>query len=306
MFALQTGMLNALASPPEDDPCEDYARVSAALDYLTQNWRVQPRLEEVAREIGLSPAHFHKIFTRWAGLSPKEFLQALTLDHARGMLANAANLLDATYESGLSSPGRLHDLFVTYEAMTPGEFKARGAGLAIAYGWAPSPFGQALVMATTRGLTRLAFADPGQEGAVFEDMARRLPAATYREDSAIAKKYIQAVFPAGSEKAALKLHLLGTDFEIKVWQQLLKIRPGQAVTYSAIALALQKPKAARAVGAAVGRNPISFVVPCHRVIGKSGTLTGYHWGLTRKKAMLGWEQGQLLAARFPAQPGTDI
>lgn len=288
-------MLNAVAPSPEiETPLDDYARVSAALDYLTVNWRDQPSLDDLAAEIGLSPTHFHKIFTRWAGLSPKEFLQALTLDHAKSMLSNAANLLDTTYESGLSSPGRLHDLFVTYEAVSPGEFKARGAGLTVHYGWTASPFGKALVMATSRGMSGLAFADAGQEAVVFDDMASRLPQARYVEDNAIATRYASQIFGIFNEKAPLRLHLLGTNFEIKVWEQLLKIKLGQATTYSDIARAIDNPKASRAVGSAVGRNPVCFVVPCHRVIGKKGQLTGYHWGLTRKKAMLGWERGKLL------------
>ena len=245
----------------------------------------------------LSPQHFQKLFTRWAGISPKEFLQALTLDHAKSMLENAANVLDATYDSGLSSPGRLHDLFVTYEALSPGEFKARGEGLTIRYGWVPSPFGQALVMASERGVSGLAFADVGNEDKIFEDMVSRLPRAAYVEDSQAAARLARGIFQnmQGGEQP-LRLHLIGSNFEIKVWETLLKIPVGGAATYSDIARAIQNPKAVRAVGSAVGRNPISFVVPCHRVLGKGGNLCGYHWGLTRKKAILGWERGRLLKA----------
>ncbi len=275
------------------DQPDDYALVRRALDYLSQNWREQPSLDDVAAEMGFSAAHFQKLFTRWAGISPKEFLQALTLDHAKSMLLTASNVLDATYESGLSSPGRLHDLFVTYEAVTPGEFKARGEGLHIKYGWQASPFGKALVMATERGLSGLAFADEGNEESVFEDMASRLPKARYKEDSQAVAFYAQAIFRNASVQP-LRLHMIGSDFEIKVWEKLLKIPVGAATTYSDIARAIENPKAVRAVGSAVGRNPISFVVPCHRVLGKSGSLCGYHWGLTRKKAILGWERGKLL------------
>jgi AraC family transcriptional regulator of adaptative response/methylated-DNA-[protein]-cysteine methyltransferase len=280
----------------EGEPA-DYERVRQALDYLSQNWREQPSLDMIAAEMKLSGPHFQKLFTRWAGISPKEFLQALTLDHAKAMLANAANVLDATYDSGLSSPGRLHDLFVTYEALSPGEFKARGEGLNIKYGWCPSPFGQALVMATERGMTGLAFADVGDENKVFEDMVSRLPRAHYTEDSQHAARLARGIFQVPQGEQPLRLHVIGSNFEIKVWETLLKIPVGVATTYSDIARAIENPKAVRAVGSAVGRNPISFVVPCHRVLGKTGSLCGYHWGLTRKKAILGWERGRLLNAR---------
>jgi AraC family transcriptional regulator of adaptative response/methylated-DNA-[protein]-cysteine methyltransferase len=280
---------------PEDQPA-DYERVKQALDYLSKNWREQPSLDMIAIEMKLSPPHFQKLFTRWAGISPKEFLQVLTLDHAKSMLENASNVLDATYDSGLSSPGRLHDLFVTYESLSPGEFKARGLGLTIKYGWCPSPFGQALVMATERGLTGLAFADIGDENKVFEDMVSRLPCATYMEDSQNAARLARGIFQTAQDEQPLRLHVIGTNFEIKVWEKLLKIPVGSATTYSDIARAIENPKAVRAVGTAVGKNPISFVVPCHRVLGKGGSLCGYHWGLTRKKAILGWERGRLLKA----------
>jgi AraC family transcriptional regulator of adaptative response/methylated-DNA-[protein]-cysteine methyltransferase len=293
-------MINAakvLDGVSEGEPA-DYERVKQALDYLSQNWREQPSLEKIAAEMQLSPAHFQKLFTRWAGISPKEFLQVLTLDHAKAMLANASNVLDATYDSGLSSPGRLHDLFVTYEALSPGEWKGRGEGLTIKYGWCPSPFGQALVMSTGRGLTGLAFADVGNEHKVFEDMVSRLPRANYVEDSQNAARLARGIFPLSqSEHTPLRLHMIGTGFEIKVWETLLRIPAGAATTYSDIARAIHNPKAVRAVGSAVGKNPISFVVPCHRVLGKGGSLCGYHWGLTRKKAILGWERGRLLNAR---------
>ena len=270
----------------------DYSRICAAIDYLSAQWREQPALDDVAAEIGLSPAHFHKLFSRWAGISPKEFIQTLTLNHARKLLDASANIFDATYESGLSSPSRLHDLFVTYDALSPGEYKARGAGLSLSYGWAGSPFGEALVISSPRGITGLAFADDGNRQNVFEDMARRLQHAQYAQDDTLAAKWIATIF--SKDTAPLNLHLIGTNFEVRVWQQLIRLNPGQATTYSGIANAIKNPKAVRAVGGAVGRNPISFVVPCHRVIGKSGALTGYHWGLTRKKAMIGWELGQTL------------
>jgi AraC family transcriptional regulator of adaptative response/methylated-DNA-[protein]-cysteine methyltransferase len=225
-------------------------------------------------------------------------MQALTLDHAKGLLRDSASVLDAALDSGLSGPGRLHDLFVTHEAMSPGEWKNGGAGMTLSYGYHPSPFGTAIVIASGRGLAGLAFADPGQEKAAFVDMTRRWPNATYVEDHTGTAALAQRVFDTKLWCAdqPLRVILIGTDFEVRVWETLLKIPMGRATTYSDIAANINNPKASRAVGAAVGRNPVSFVVPCHRVIGKSGALTGYHWGLTRKQAMLGWEAGRVTAA----------
>lgn len=282
---------------PADDlegQMRDYARIRQALAFLAESRFAQPPLAEVAAQAGLSEAHFQRLFKRWAGLSPKEFLQALTLDHARALLRDSASLLDAAHEVGLSGPGRLHDLFVTHEAMSPGEYKAGGEGLEIAYGFHPSPFGEALVMATPRGLAGLAFCDDesGRE-TMLADMQARWPRASYREGAAATAPLSARIFnPARWRPGTpLRLVLIGSDFELKVWQTLLKVPAGRATSYGAIAAHLGKPRAARAVGAAVGRNPLSFVVPCHRVLGKDGTLTGYHWGLTRKRAMLGWEAG---------------
>jgi AraC family transcriptional regulator of adaptative response/methylated-DNA-[protein]-cysteine methyltransferase len=240
----------------------------------------------------------HHLFRRWAGLTPKAFLQALTLDHARALLRSSASVLDTTFEVGLSGPGRLHDLFVTHEAMSPGEWKAHGAGLTISYGFHPSPFGTALVMATERGLAGLAFADPGEDKAALADMQRRWPKAAYVENAARTAPLARRVFEQKLWRAdqPLRIVLIGTDWEVRVWEALLKVPMGRLTTYSDIAAKVCTPAAARAVGAAVGKNPVCFVVPCHRVIGKSGALTGYHWGITRKQAMLGWEAGQTGAA----------
>jgi AraC family transcriptional regulator, regulatory protein of adaptative response / methylated-DNA-[protein]-cysteine methyltransferase len=276
----------------------DYAYVKKALSFISENWREQPSLEAIAAEVMLSPSHLQRIFTRWAGLSPKAFLQALTLDHARAMLRDSATILDTTYEVGLSGPGRLHDLFVTHEGMTPGSYKAQGSGLTIFYGFHPSPFGIALVMVAEQGLAGLAFADEGEEKKALADMMSRWPNARYLEDSAKTAPYATRIFnpDAWSPKRPLRVVMIGTDFEIRVWETLLRIPIGKAATYSDIAAHLDKPKAARAVGAAVGKNPVSFVVPCHRVLGKAGGLCGYHWGLTRKRAILGWEAGLLSRA----------
>jgi len=287
---------------------EDYETVRLVLKHITENWRDQPELDELTNLTGVAETRLQKTFTRWAGLSPKAFLQAVTLDHAKRLLEEGLPLLETSFELGLSSPGRLHDLFVTHEAMSPGVYKAKGAGLVINYGFHASPFGEALIMATDRGLAGLAFADTqGTDGKhegeigtgsfnrkeALEDMIKRWPDATYCENPAQTQAYAQRIFDPSHWRAdqPLKVVLIGTDFQIRVWEGLLRIPVGKATTYSDLAKSLEKPDASRAVGTAVGRNPISFVVPCHRVIGKSGKLTGYHWGLTRKRAMLGWEAG---------------
>lgn len=273
----------------------DYETVRQVIEMLTLDYQSQPSLELIAERLGQSPTQLQKTFTRWAGLSPKAFLQVVTLDHAKRLLGREElPLLETSLELGLSGPGRLHDLFVTHEAMSPGEWKARGAGLTIRYGYHPSPFGLALVMITDRGLAGLAFADPGGEVACFEDMAQRWPNAHYVEDIEATAPYAARVFHPERWLAnePLRVVLIGSDFQIRVWESLLAIPLGRAMTYSDIACKIGQPTASRAVGAAVGRNPISFVVPCHRALGKSGALTGYHWGLTRKRAMLGWEAGK--------------
>ena len=276
-----------------DNPL-DYAVVRAAIEYLTENAKSQPDLETLARAIGEDPFSLQKLFKRWAGISPKSFLQALTLDHAKHMLRDASSILDTSYEVGLSSPGRLHDLFVSHEAMSPGVYKAKGGGVSIYWAFHPSPFGLALVMVTDQGLAGLAFCDEGEEAEAFDDMARRWPNADYNQDSAKTAPYIARIFSREEWQPdqPLRVVFIGTDFEVRVWETLLKIPFGKATTYGDIALHLDKPKgAARAVGTAVGKNPISFVVPCHRVLGTTGKLCGYHWGLTRKQAILGWETG---------------
>jgi AraC family transcriptional regulator, regulatory protein of adaptative response / methylated-DNA-[protein]-cysteine methyltransferase len=275
----------------------DYDVVRDAIEYITENWRQQPSLDEIAGAVGLKSLSLQRLFTRWAGLSPKAFVQALTLDHARTLLADSASVLDATYEVGLSGPGRLHDLFVSHEAMTPGDYKARGAGIVIRWAFHRSPFGQALVMATDRGLAGLAFADPGSEAAALADMKRRWPNAEFVEDAEATAAYARRVFDRAAWRAQepLRIVMIGSDFEIRVWETLLKLPLNKATTYSDIAAHIGNPRAARAVGTAVGRNPLSFVVPCHRVLGKGGSLCGYHWGLTRKRAILGWEAGVVAA-----------
>jgi AraC family transcriptional regulator of adaptative response/methylated-DNA-[protein]-cysteine methyltransferase len=275
----------------------DYDIVRRAIAHIRGHWRAQPEIEEIAEAASVTTTELHHLFRRWAGLTPKAFLQALTLDRARQLLRASASVLDAAYEVGLSGPGRLHDLFVTHEAMSPGEWKSGGEGLTIFYGLHPCPFGTALVMTSERGLCGLAFADAGKEKAAVAEMRRRWPKAKYADDAARTAPIARRIFDQKLWRPdrPLRVVLIGTDFEVRVWETLLRIPMGRAATYSDIAGKVGAPKAARAVGAAVGKNPIAFVVPCHRVIGKSGELTGYHWGLTRKRAMLGWEAGAAAA-----------
>ena len=281
-----------------DIPAGDYDVIRKVIEHISVDYRGQPSLEVLADETGLEATALQKLFTRWAGLSPKAFLQAVTMDHARRLLDDGMPLLDTAYEVGLSGPSRLHDLFVTHEAMSPGDFKTRGGGLTIRYGFHPSPFGLALIMTTERGICGLAFANEGGEDAALKDMTRRWPEAAYIRDDAAAAGEAARVFDPSRWSAGrpLRIVLIGTDFQVKVWQSLLDVPMGGATTYGTIARRIGAPKASRAVGAAVGANPISFVVPCHRAVGAAGALTGYHWGLTRKRAMLGWEAGQVLRA----------
>ncbi|MDH4991079.1 bifunctional helix-turn-helix domain-containing protein/methylated-DNA--[protein]-cysteine S-methyltransferase [Aquamicrobium lusatiense] len=273
----------------------DYEIVRQVIEKISLDYRDQPSLEELAADVGETPTGLQKLFTRWAGLSPKGFLQAVTLDHARRLLESGAPLLEASMEVGMSGPARLHDLFVTHEAMSPGAYKNRGEGLTINYGYHVSPFGIALIMVTDRGLAGLSFNDPGDEKAAFDDMAGRWPNASYIEDMAATLPYAQRIFDPSRWRAdqPLRVVMIGTDFQVRVWEALLSIPMGTARTYSDLAGQIGEPKASRAVGAACGANPISFVVPCHRALAKSGALTGYHWGLTRKRAILGWEAGQV-------------
>ncbi|WP_269930733.1 bifunctional helix-turn-helix domain-containing protein/methylated-DNA--[protein]-cysteine S-methyltransferase [Aminobacter sp. HY435] len=273
----------------------EYETVRRVIEKISLDYRDQPSLEALADEVGETPTSLQKLFSRWAGLSPKAFLQAVTLDHARRLLDDGIPLLETSFELGMSGPGRLHDLFVTHEAMSPGDYKTRGAGLTIRYGFHISPFGVALIMVTDRGLAGLSFNDAGEERAAFADMSGRWPNATYVEDMAATAPYAARIFDPSRWRAdqPLRVVMIGTDFQLRVWDALLKIPMGRACTYSSIAADIGSPKASRAVGAAVGANPLSFVVPCHRALGKSGALTGYHWGLTRKRAILGWEAGQV-------------
>ena len=269
----------------------DYQRIAAAIAYLEQHHQEQPSLDELAAHLGLSPYHLQRIFTRWAGISPKRFLQYLTVEHAKQLLAESHSLLDVTYETGLSSPGRLHDLFVTVEALTPGEFKQGGRGLTIAYGVHDTPFGACLLATTQRGICGLSFLNGGGPDAELAALHARWPHAHLALRPAETALALERIFddPARADTRPVSLLLAGTNFQIRVWEALLRLPAGSVCTYEDVALAIGQPTAARAVGAAVGANHIAFLIPCHRVIRKSGLIQDYRWGATRKKAILGWE-----------------
>jgi len=274
-----------------NDSSQDYRRIEHAIRYIVENRLEQPDLDQVAAEVGLSPYHFQRLFTRWAGVSPKKFLSYLTLQHARDLLATGENVLDTALDVGLSGPSRLHDLFVNFEAMTPGEYKDGGAGLTISYATRDTPFGPAVVMRTPRGICGLEFLGPKDDA---ETIARaRWPGAEIvnaREDDGLIERLFGDSSDSGPVKSApIRLHLKGTNFQIRVWQALLTIPPAHASTYKRIAERLCSAKAARAVGGAIGKNPVAVLIPCHRVIKESGVVEGYRWGSERKRALLAWE-----------------
>jgi len=246
-------------------------------------------LEALAAAMGMSAAHFQRLFSQWVGVSPKRYRQYLTLDHARRLLSDRFTTLEAADAAGLSGSGRLHDLFLRWEAMSPGEFARRGAGLTIRYGWYQSPFGEALAMGTERGLCGLAFAAEIGRDAAMADLCARWPAAAFVEDAQAIAPWVAAAF---SGRGEARLHMIGPPFGIKVWEALLAIPSGHVTTYSEIARAIGHPRAVRAVGSAVGRNPVSLLIPCHRALRKSGGLGGYHWGLPVKRAMLARESAR--------------
>ena len=273
---------------------EDYKRIEQAIRYLEAHHERQPSLREVAESVALSEYHFQRLFTRWVGISPKRFLQYLTKEHVKALLTQSSDLLSVTYQAGLSSPGRLHDLFVNAEAVTPGEYKSRGEGLEITYGIHPTPFGECLLASTERGISNLIFLPDGSpQGAVVE-LRKAWGKACLREEpsrtQAAAEQVSQALL--GGTALPLALHLHGTNFQLKVWEALLRIPEGAVVSYDELAAWIGEPGAARAVGNAVGRNPIPLLIPCHRVIRKSGDFGGYRWGLPRKMAILGWEMAR--------------
>ena len=269
----------------------DYQRIELALQFLQANHSRQPDLKEIASSVHLSEYHFQRLFTRWVGISPKRFLQYLTKENARQILEQSASLLEATYASGLSSPGRLHDLFVATEAVTPGEYKTHGADLTIRYGFHPTPFGECLLAVTTRGICSLSFVEQGDRATTLEDFQTRWNLAKLLFDPDGTAEIVQRIFssPDQPSTSPLSLYLQGTNFQLKVWEALLRIPAGRLVTYEDLARWIGKPKAARAVGNAVALNPIAYLIPCHRVIRKLGDFGNYRYGPARKQALLGWE-----------------
>ncbi|GAB4376928.1 MAG: methylated-DNA--[protein]-cysteine S-methyltransferase [Calditrichia bacterium] len=273
---------------------EDYRRIEKAIQYLEANFNRQPQLSEIAAAINLSEYHFQKLFSRWVGISPKRFLQFLTKEYAKKLLEKSRNLLEVTYDSGLSSPSRLHDLFVTCEAVTPGEFARKGEGLTIYYGFHPTPFGECLAALTGRGLCALHFVMENDRQGALEKLKLSWEHASLREDPERTAAVVRQIFLVPL-KPPKPLHLLlkGTNFQIKVWEALLKIPVGAVVSYEDIAAFVGMPRAARAVGNAVGQNPLPFIIPCHRVIKKVGDFGNYGGGTARKKAMIGWEAARI-------------
>ena len=267
----------------------NFSRIAEAISYIESNYKNQPRLEEVAEKINLSPFHFQRLFTEWAGVSPKKFLQYITVEHAKKMLKqNGATLFDTAFETGLSGTSRLHDLFITIESMTPGEYKNGGENLSINYSFAETPFGNILVASTHKGICHIAFADDEQQA--LAALQKRLPNASLRQMVDLAQQNVLYIFTHDWSKLdQVKLHLKGTEFQLKVWETLLKIPIGRVATYGNIAKQIQRPNACRAVGSAIGDNPVAFLIPCHRIIQSTGVFGNYHWGSTRKTAMLGWE-----------------
>lgn len=270
----------------------DYQRIAEAIDFIRQNFRKQPRLDEVARQVYLSPYHFQRLFTEWAGVSPKKFLQYISVEYAKGVLKNTqATLFDAAQETGLSGTGRLHDLFLNIEGMTPGEYKNGGENLQINYSFAESQFGNLLVANTPKGICHIAFTN--DEDQSFEALRSKFPEASFRQITDLMQQEALQIFRQDwRQLQGLKLHLKGTPFQIKVWETLLKIPFGGLSSYASIAVKIDQPRAARAVGTAIGSNPIAYLIPCHRVITAEGKIGNYHWGATRKTAMIAWEAAQ--------------
>lgn len=276
----------------------DYQRIEQAIGYLTSHFRQQPSLAEVAAQLGLSEHHFQRLFSRWAGVSPKRFLQYLTAEYARELLQSSHSVLDAAFAAGLSGGGRLHDLAISLHAATPGELQSRGAGLCIGYGIHPTPFGHCLLATTSRGICALSFHLEGEIETALKELQRRWEGASLQPDPGATAALASQIFAADLTQPRAPLHLLvqGTNFQLRVWEALLRLPTGTAITYGDLAGRIGAPRAARAVGSAVGQNPIAYLIPCHRVIRASGVLGDYRWGALRKQAILGWEAAHKKAA----------
>ncbi|MBC7922483.1 MAG: methylated-DNA--[protein]-cysteine S-methyltransferase [Ferruginibacter sp.] len=272
----------------------DYQRVEKAIAYLEQHYTEQPSLKEIADVVHLSEFHFERMFTRWAGTTPQRFLRYLTKEYAKQLLDQSRDVLEVAYSVGLSSPGRLHDLFITYEALSPGEYKQKARGLEIFYGVHATPFGPGLIAVTKRGVCWLSFQPVEMSDLAVDDLRAAWPGAHVTENLILTKSYLSQIFAPVRTTAAKPVHLLlkGTNFQIKVWEALLKIPAGQVASYGAVAATIGNPNAVRAVGTACGNNHIGYLIPCHRVLQKAGNIGGYRWGTTRKKAILAWEASQ--------------
>lgn len=271
----------------------NYNRIAEAIDFIKANFKEQPSLDVIAEKIHLSPFHFQRLFTEWAGVSPKKFMQYISIEYAKGLLKDQqASLFDTAEQTGLSGTGRLHDLFVTIEGMTPGEFKNGGENLSINYSFAESPFGKIIVASTKKGICYMAFFDKELEA--LENLKNRFPNARYHQVVDIIQQNALFIFQHDwSRLNEIKLHLKGTDFQLKVWETLLKIPMGKLSTYGDIGKEIEKPAASRAIGTAIGSNPVAFLIPCHRVIQSTGNIGGYMWGNTRKTAIIGWEASKI-------------
>ena len=273
---------------------EDYHRIEKAIQFIEDNFRSQPSLDQIAESVHLSKYHFDRLFKRWAGISPIRFLHFLTLDYTKQKLAESKNLLETSLEAGLSGPGRLHDLFVTFEAMTPGDFKRQGAGLEISYGFGDSPFGDCLLAITDRGICHLGFVEKDKRSEALDRLFRAWPGAVFTENPESVKPMVKNIFRIDQRKDSRPFTLLlkGTNFQINVWKAILRIPSGWVASYQDIASYIGSPKAFRAAANAAAINPVAYLIPCHRVIAKSGRIHQYRWGAARKKALLGWEAAQ--------------
>jgi AraC family transcriptional regulator, regulatory protein of adaptative response / methylated-DNA-[protein]-cysteine methyltransferase len=281
-------------TPYNRQSAQDYAIVEQAIEYIESRHTAQPSLCTIATAVNLSESHFQKLFSRWVGISPKRFLQFLTKEHAKSLLQESKNLLDVTFDAGLSSPGRLHDLFVQCEAVTPGDYKRKGKGLTIRYGVAFSPFGECLIAVTERGICALEFVRGNSEARMIQDLQSHWPHAHLFQDDSQINALAQSIFPTVPRTGTVPLHLYvrGTNFQIKVWEALLAIPSGTVVTYQDVAERIGMPGATRAVGTAIGKNPIAYLIPCHRVIRKMGDFGNYAGGRARKMALIGWESAR--------------
>lgn len=281
----------------------NYDRIAVAIEYIKSRFKDQPSLEELSAVVGISSFHFQRLFSEWAGVSPKKFMQYLSIEYAKQLLkTDRSTLLDAAYETGLSGTGRLHDLFIKIEGMTPGEFKNGGENLVINYCYAESPFGKLIVASTSKGICHMSFEEDDQKA--LSDLKSRFPKAQYYQIVDDLQQNALRIFQKDwNQLDQIKLHLSGTDFQLKVWETLLKIPLGRLASYGIIAENIARPKASRAVGTAIGSNPIAFLIPCHRVIQATGNIGGYMWGATRKSAIIGWEASKVSGQRI--SPGSD-